>query len=103
MELEREIEKYLGRELKAIGCLWYKWVSPGARGVPDRILILPDGTVRFVELKTETGKLSMLQMLQTEKLKTWGQKVFVVRGMDDARRLIAALEANSGRRKKGKV
>ena len=103
MELEREIEKYLGRELKAIGCLWYKWVSPGARGVPDRILILPDGRVWFVELKTERGQLMPVQVVQLERLRTWGQKVFVLKGMDEAQDFVRHLAARYGRRKRGRV
>lgn len=97
MELEREIEKWLGREMRSFGCLWYKWVSPGARGVPDRIAILPDGRVLFVELKTENGKLSPLQVQQIERLRTWQQHVAVIRGMDDARDLAARLEKKYGR------
>ena len=99
MELEREIEKYLGRELKAVGCLWYKWVSPGAMGVPDRILILPDSGVCFLELKTENGKLMPLQIIQIERLRTWGQRVEVIRGMDDAREFVDRLVRRYGRRK----
>ena len=99
MELEREIEKYLGRELKAVGCLWYKWVSPGAKGVPDRILILPDSRVCFLELKTENGKLMPLQIIQIERLRAWGQRVEVIRGMDDAREFVDRLVRRYGRRK----
>lgn len=102
MELEREIEKYMGRELKAIGCLWYKWVSPGARGVPDRILITPDGKVRFVELKTSAGQVDPLQVRQIELLRSHGLLVYVIRGMAEAQGFIQALEQKFGRRKRGK-
>lgn len=103
MELEREIEAYLGREARAMGCLWYKFVSPGARGVPDRILILPDGQLIFVELKAESGELALLQMRQIERLRSWGQTVYVIRGMDRARAFAAQLQAKYGRRKHGRV
>lgn len=33
-----------------------KWVCPGWLGVPDRICLLPGGTVVFVELKRPDGK-----------------------------------------------
>lgn len=36
--------------MKQIGGLCYKWVSPGIRGVPDRIIIFR-GSTFFVELK----------------------------------------------------
>ena len=102
-ELEREIEAYMGRELRAMGCLWYKFVSPGARGVPDRILILPDGKILFVELKAENGYLDPLQVRQIERLKSWGQQVRVIRGMDGAQKFVAGLVGRYGRRKHGRI
>ena len=53
--LESEIEKKLVREIRKMGGMAYKFVSPGNTGVPDRIVILP-GVITFVELKTETGR-----------------------------------------------
>ena len=50
MQIENDIEKYLVRQVKKIGGLCYKWVSPGTRGVPDRIVIFRGNTL-FVELK----------------------------------------------------
>ena len=84
MELERAIEKRMGRELRAMGCLWYKFTSPGARGVPDRILIDPHGRLTFVELKTDVGRLSPQQERQIELLRSWGQTVYVIRGEEEA-------------------
>ena len=98
-ELEHEIETYMGRELRAMGCLWYKFVSPGARGVPDRILCLPNGRVVFVELKTETGVLSALQVRQIELLRSRGQAVVVVRGMDGAWDFVSQVRRETGGRR----
>ena len=39
----------------------------------DRIVCLPSGIVWFVELKTENGKLSMLQKVHAHNLKTLQQ------------------------------
>lgn len=47
---ERDIEAYFVRRVKEAGGLQRKFVSPGHRGVPDRIVILR-GAVYFVELK----------------------------------------------------
>ena len=57
---ERDVEKILVGEVKRLGGRAYKWVSPGNDGVPDRIVIFPGRKPVFVELKTETGKLSPL-------------------------------------------
>ena len=54
--IESELEKKLGKQLKDLGCLYFKFISPGNTGVPDRLIILPGGCVIFVELKTESGR-----------------------------------------------
>lgn len=79
---EKEIERILTTEVKKLGGRAYKWVSPGNDGVPDRIVIFPDRTPVFVELKTDTGKLSALQEVQIKRLRELGQKVLVVKGID---------------------
>lgn len=64
---ESAIEKYLVGRVKAIGGLCYKWSSPSNRGVPDRIIILYD-KVYFIEMKSNTGKLSKLQKIVIDKI-----------------------------------
>lgn len=80
--LESEIEKKLVREVRKMGGMAYKFVSPGNTGVPDRIVILP-GVITFVELKTETGRLSPGQTRQIGKLRDLGMKVVVLHGMKE--------------------
>lgn len=53
--LERELESKLVDEIKKRGGLCLKWVSPGAAGVPDRIVLMPYGCVYFIELKRPKG------------------------------------------------
>ncbi len=78
---EKEIEKILVDEVRKLGGRAYKWVSPGNNGVPDRIVILPDRDPYFVELKTDTGRLSPTQKIQIDRLIGMGQQVSVVRGV----------------------
>jgi VRR-NUC domain. len=80
---ENEIEKILVAEIKKLGGRAYKWVSPGNDGVPDRIIIFPNYyRPVFVELKTDTGKLSALQSIQIKRLRDLGQSVEVVKGIN---------------------
>lgn len=78
---ESEIESILVSEIRKAGGRSYKWVSPGNSGVPDRIVFLPGGKVIFVELKTESGKVSAQQKIQINRIQSLGQDVRVVRGI----------------------
>lgn len=49
--LEKTIESRFKRCVEATGAKCLKFVSPGFVGVPDRIILLPGGTVMFAELK----------------------------------------------------
>lgn len=89
--LEKYVEKFLKDEIKKLGGLCYKFVSPGNSGVPDRIVVLPD-KLFFVELKTDTGRLSALQKRQIKKLRSMGQKVRVLYGKKDVEKFISNLQ-----------
>lgn len=64
---ERDVERYLVKECEKRGWLCWKFVSPGRRGVPDRIVIRP-GSVAFVEVKRKGGRVSPLQIRRIEEL-----------------------------------
>ena len=64
---ERDVERYLVKECKKRGWLCWKFVSPGRRGVPDRVVIRP-GSVAFVEVKRKGGRVSPLQIRRIEEL-----------------------------------
>jgi len=81
---ESQIEAKLGKAIKSHGGLYYKFVSPGNSGVPDRIIILPGGKVIFVELKAKAGKLSALQQNQITRLRDKGADVRLIRGWEEA-------------------
>lgn len=59
--LEKDIERKLVQEVKALGGMCLKFTSPGLAGVPDRIVILPGGRIIFVEMKAQNGRLSQQQ------------------------------------------
>jgi hypothetical protein len=61
-----------------------KWVCPGWRGVPDRIILLPGGRIYFVETKRpKGGKLEPLQIKWQEWLTKLGFYCFVVWDEED--------------------
>ncbi|CUP04620.1 MULTISPECIES: VRR-NUC domain-containing protein [Hungatella] len=83
--LEKDIEKILVTEVRKLGGRAYKWVSPGNDGVPDRIVILPGLQPIFVELKTETGRLSAIQNVQIDRLRKMKQNVKILYGESQVR------------------
>ena len=85
---ERDIEKWLRHQIESMGGLAFKFTSPGNDGVPDRLAVLPGGTIYFIELKTDRGRLSPLQVWQRDRLRQLGVNVAVIKGMDEAAEFI---------------
>lgn len=85
-QLEKDIEKYLVKEVDKIGGKAFKWVSPGNRAVPDRICILPKANIILVECKAPGKKPTPLQYKLHRILQLMGHEVIVIdtkEGVDD--------------------
>lgn len=89
---ERDIEKWLRRQIESMGGQAFKFTSPGNDGVPDRLAVLPSGRIYFIELKTDRGRLTPIQVWQQDRLDALGCQVRTIRGMDEARALIKELQ-----------
>lgn len=74
--LEREIESKLREPIKALGGLCLKFETPGYTGVPDRIILLPGGVIRFVETKQPGKKERARQRLVHGLLRELGFTVY---------------------------
>ena len=86
---ERKIEHYLNDEVARLGGLTYKWT--GAAGAPDRIVIL-EGVVWFVEVKTVDGTLSPVQRRRHNEMLSRGAKVTTVYGYEGVDEFIKELK-----------
>ena len=93
---EKEIESYFKKQVESIGGLCYKLTCPGVAGVPDRMCLLPDGKVAFVEVKAAGGKLSARQKRVIGDMAVRGHSVRVVRSLADVDILILKLAASVG-------
>lgn len=91
---ERDIEARLVRMVRERGGLCYKFVSPGNDGVPDRIVITPDGRTIYVELKSERGRLSALQAHQLQELRRCGADARVLKGLEQVRAFVEEVMPN---------
>lgn len=85
---EKDIEARCRKLTEAAGGKLYKWISPGVDGVPDRILIMPDGYLAFVEFKAPGKHPTAQQVKRHNELRERGQTVFVVDSVEDFVRII---------------
>jgi len=86
---EAQIEARLERMVKDRGGLCYKWVSPNLPGVPDRIVVTPDGRTIYIELKTEVGRIANIQKwVHSEMLKRHAD-VRVLKGLQAVKDFVA--------------
>jgi hypothetical protein len=77
---EKLIERKLKAAIKKLGGKALKFYSPFETGWPDRLILLPGGKVRWVELKTTGKDLSPRQKIVRKELQALG---FPVRKIDD--------------------
>ncbi len=75
---EKTIEQKFRAAVKAAGGLALKFTSPGFDGVPDRLALLPDGKMAFVEVKAPGKKPRPLQLARHRQLQQLGFKVYVL-------------------------
>lgn len=87
--LERDLELYFYDRVKRAGGLSIKLI-PIRAGFPDRLIVLPGGQMRFVELKTETGHLRPIQRVWHERARQLGVHVDVLYGPRDVREWLSA-------------
>jgi hypothetical protein len=69
---EAEIERYFVQAVKALGGYAYKFRSVTQRGVADRIACMPNGKIIMVEIKKRGGRLSALQEVFAEEMRSVG-------------------------------
>ena len=88
---ERDIEQEFRKAVKDCGGLALKFVSPGFDGMPDRLVLIPDGKLAFVEAKAPGQKPRPLQLSRHEMLRQMGFNVFVLDSMDEIGVIIDAI------------
>jgi hypothetical protein len=75
---EKTVEQKLVAAVKSMGGLAPKFTSPGLDGMPDRLVLLPDGKMAFVELKAPGKTLRPLQVRRKRQLEALGFQVYCV-------------------------
>ena len=86
---EKQIEYGLVKETQRRGGIAPKFVSPGLSGMPDRLVLLPNAKMGFVELKAPGKKPRVLQEKRHRDLRNLGYRVYV---MDRAEKVKEVLD-----------
>ena len=76
--LESLIEQHLVKEVNRRNGLCLKFNSQSMTGIPDRIILMKNGTVAFVEVKQKGKKPRPLQELRMKQLRQLGFKVYTL-------------------------
>lgn len=75
---EKTIEQKLVKAVKAVGGIALKLTCPGWGGVPDRLILLPDTRLAFVEVKAPGETLRPLQVKRKRQLEALGFSVYCI-------------------------
>lgn len=83
---EGKIEEYLRKAIEERGGMLLK-LQPPPRGLPDRLMMMPDtdGRVIFIETKTEEGELSPIQDRTMAKLTELGYPCILIPSLEAAK------------------
>ena len=76
--LESLIEQHLVKEVNRRDGLCLKFNSQSMTGIPDRIILMKNGTIGFVEVKQKGKKPRPLQELRMKQLRQLGFKVYTL-------------------------
>jgi hypothetical protein len=79
---ERDIEKYLVATVKALGGEIRKLRWIGRVGAPDRVAMLPDGRLFWIELKRSGASAEAHQAREHARMLRMGQRVLVLDTFD---------------------
>ena len=75
---EKTVEAKLVAAVTAMGGLAPKLISPGYDGMPDRLVLLPNGVLAFVELKAPGKKMRPLQVRRKNQIEALGFSVYCI-------------------------
>ena len=89
---EKEVEKKFVKAVKSEGGVCWKFTSPETAGVPDRIVLMPEGRIAFVELKAPGEKPRKLQLSRHRLLRRLGFKVYVLDALEDIEKIISEMK-----------
>lgn len=92
--LEKTIEYKLKFTVKSMGGIAFKFTAPGINGVPDRLVLLPDGKLAFIELKAPGKEMRPLQVRRKRQLEQLGFSVYCIDSAEQIGGVLDAIQAS---------
>lgn len=84
MRPEEKIEKRFVKKAEGLGLLAYKFEVHGKKGAPDRMVLLPNGKIVFIEFKRpDGGVVSHHQYEFIEELRNLGFVAWIEDSWED--------------------
>ena len=93
MKSEQVVEKLLCRRVKEHDGMAVKLT--GKTGIPDRLIIMPNGKSYFVETKVQGGRVSPIQEATHIKLRSMGHEVAVLWNCEEVEKWICTITKKS--------
>lgn len=75
---EKNIEQKLVKAVKSAGGIAPKLTCPGYDGMPDRLVLMPEGRIGFVEVKAPGKEPRPLQVRRHGMIRNLGFKVYIL-------------------------
>ena len=88
-EKEKWLEKHLSQRVKETGGLGLKYSNPIATGFPDRMILYPNGTVLWAEMKTRGKEPTPLQLHRLAQLRALGFHTWVCDSRETVEEIVA--------------
>lgn len=85
---EKQVDNFFVARVKKVKGQAFKLESPYFTGFPDRTVLLPQGIVFFVEMKSSVGKLSPRQVVAHKLIRALGLRVYVLNDKAGAQEII---------------
>ena len=91
---ERKIQPLIVKYIRSLGGICVK-VDASRPGWPDLTVVMPDGTVLFLEVKQEGGRLRPAQKRIHDELRANHAHIHIVRSVDDVELILCRLNAQA--------
>ena len=92
--IEKQIENKLTMAVKKNGGIALKLVCPSFAGMPDRLILLPDGHIGFAELKAPGKELRPLQVRRKSQLEALGFLVYCIDRPEQIGRILNEIQTS---------